>query len=400
MFDRQGEQTLKAAVSRYPIVTLTGPRQSGKTTLVRAAFSDYTYVSLELPDEREFAAKDPKGFLAQFDGPVILDEVQRVPDLFSYIQVLTDERHRPGQFILTGSHNFLLMQQISQSLAGRCAVLHLLPLSLSELEGRQPIAPHMLGHRLSIMKRVGRRPPRLAELLFTGLYPRIHDQRLPAREWLSNYYQTYLERDVRNALNVGDLETFRRFAQLCAGRNGQLLNYSALASECGVTHTTARRWLSILEASFLIALLRPHHRNFGKRIVKTPKLYFLDTGLLCMLLNIRTAEELHHHSARGALFEAFVFAELYKNFMHSGESPPLYFWRDVSGHEIDLLLDWGDQLVPIDVTSSQTLSGETFRALRFWRTLRRQPKAPAALVYGGEQAVQREDVMVYPWCDL
>lgn len=400
MLKRQLTQTLKTAASHYPVVTLTGPRQSGKTTLVRASFGDYAYVSLELPDEREFALNDPKGFLAQFDGPVIFDEAQRAPALFSYIQVLTDERRRPGQFILTGSHNFLLMQQVSQSLAGRCAVLHLLPLSLSELEGRHPIAPHMVGHRHSIMRREGRPPPRLVELLFAGLYPRIHDQRLPAREWLSNYYQTYLERDVRNVLNIGDLETFRRFVQLCAGRNGQLLNYSALASDCGVTHTTARRWLSVLEASFLVALLRPYHRNFGKRIVKTPKLYFLDTGLLCMLLNIRAAEELHHHSARGALFEAFVFAELYKNFVHRGEAPPLYFWRDVSGHEIDLLLDWGDQMLPIDVTSSQTLSGEAFRALRFWKHLRRQPDAPGALVYAGAEALRREGVTVYPWCAL
>ena len=260
----------------------------------------------------------------------------------------------------------------------------------------------MLGHRLSVQQREGRRPPALTELLFAGLYPRIHDQRLPAREWLSNYYQTYLERDVRNVLNVGDLETFRRFVQLCAGRNGQLLNYSGLASDCGVTHTTARRWLSVLEASFVIVLLRPYHRNFGKRIVKTPKLYFLDTGLACMLLNIRTSEELHHHSARGALFEAFVFAELYKNFVHRGEPlpPPLYFWRDVSGHEIDLLLDWGDEVLPIDVTASQTLAGEAFRALRFWKSLRHHVHAPAALVYAGEQAVQREGTIVYPWCDL
>lgn len=400
LFKRELAGKLKSAASQYPVVTLTGPRQSGKTTLVRDVFRDYVYVSLELPDERAFALDDPKGFLAQFDGPVILDEAQRAPALFSYIQVLVDERRRPGQFILTGSHNFLLMQQISQSLAGRCAVLHLLPLSLSELEGRQSIAPHMLGHRLSLSQRHGHAPPPLTELLFKGLYPRIYDQRLNAREWLSNYYQTYLERDVRNLLNVGDLETFRRFVQLCAGRNGQLLNYSSLASDCGVTHSTAKRWLSVLEASFLVVLLRPYHRNFGKRLVKAPKLYFLDTGLLCMLLNIRATEELHHHSARGALFEAFVLAELYKNFVHRGEQPPLYFWRDVSGHEIDLLLDFGDQILPIDVTASQTLSGETFRALRFWKDLRRQPDAPAALVYAGERAVRRDGVTIYPWCDL
>ena len=396
MIERALAPKLRVAATQFPVVTVTGPRQSGKTTLVKAVFRDYRYVSLEPPDVREFAVEDPRSFLAQFDGPVILDEVQRAPDLFSYIQVLVDEHQDwTGRFILTGSHNFLLLQGLSQSLAGRCAVLHLLPLSLSELRGREAFPLDALGRSLPRDPE----PPAagLMETLFTGFYPRIHDKHLPPRDWLAGYYQTYVERDVRNVLNVGDIETFGRFMRLCAGRCGQLLNLSSLGSDCGVSHVTVKRWLSVLEASFIIVLLRPHHRNFGKRLVKSPKLYFLDTGLLCYLLQVHAQEKLFHRAERGAVFESFVVSEFYKSFMHQGEQPRLHFWRDTAGHEVDIVIDRGAELIPVEVKSAQTVASGFFDGLAHWRKLTGGEAAPLALVYGGDRALSRSGVCVYPW---
>lgn len=395
MIQRTLSEKLRSAAEQFPVVTLTGPRQSGKTTLVRNEFSHYEYVSLELPDQRSFAIEDPKGFLNRFKGPVILDEIQRVPDLFSYIQVIVDERKQPGQFILTGSQNFLLMQSITQSLAGRCAVLHLLPFSLSELFERTPILLDMVGKELP----GNMAPPAqsLENLLFSGFYPRIHDQKLSPRDWLGSYYQTYVERDVRNVLSVGDLEAFGRFVRLCAGRNGQLLNLSGLASDCGITHTTAKRWISVLEASFIAVLLRPYHKNFGKRLIKSPKLFFLDSGLLCYLLGIQSPEDVYHHASRGNIFEGFVVSELYKNFYHRGEQPGLFFWRDSAGHEINILIEIGGELIPLETKSAQTIASDFFELFRYWRTLTGKPDEPAALVYGGKEGFRREGVVVYPW---
>lgn len=396
MIKRTLAAKLKRAAAQFPVVTVTGPRQSGKTTLVEAVFKRHDYVSLELPDQRNFAIEDPRGFLGQFRGPVVLDEVQRAPDLFSYIQVIVDERRgRAGQFILTGSQNFLLLQSISQSLAGRCAVLHLLPFSLSELTGRKSISPGSLGRTVPA-KPV---PPKrgLMETLFAGFYPRIHDKGLPPRDWLGSYYQTYVERDVRSILNVGDLETFGRFIRLCAGRAGQLLNLSGLASDCGVSHMTAKRWLSVLEASFIITLLRPHHRNLGKRLIKSPKLHFLDTGMMCYLLQILSPDEILHRAERGAIFESFVVSELLKSFVHRGEQPSLYFWRDAAGHEIDVIIDVRNRSIPLEIKSAQTVASDFFYTLGYWRKLSGEPKAPAALVYGGDQSLKRSGVTVYPW---
>ncbi len=400
MIQRTLAAKLKEAARGFPVVSVTGPRQSGKTTLVRAVFPDHAYVSLELPDQRQFALEDPRGFLGQFDRPVILDEVQRTPDLFSYIQVLVDDHPgRTGWFILTGSQNFLLMERVSQSLAGRCAVLHLLPFSLAELTGGVPLFLDTLG--TEVPKARLRAPDRgLFETLFTGFYPRIHDRGLAPRDWLASYYQTYLERDVRAVLNVGDLETFGWFVRLCAGRTGQLLNLSGLASDCGVSHVTARRWISVLEASFIVTLLRPHHENFGKRLIKRPKLYFLDTGLLCYLLQIRSADELFHRAERGAVFESYVIAELYKNFLHRGEPPGLYFWRDAAGHEVDVVIDLGARRIPVEIKSGQTVVPGFFDSLRYWRRVSGRPEAPAALFYGGDQAYRRAGVVVLPWFAL
>jgi uncharacterized protein len=398
MFHRDLSNRICSAANQYPIISLTGPRQSGKTTLVRDIFSGYDYVSLEDPDERAYALEDPRGFLGRFSSNnVILDEVQRTPELFSYIQTIVDGEDRAGQFILTGSQNFLLLEQISQSLAGRCAIFHLFPLSYSELKQRQGIMIAQIGKMIEN----DQSEDNLYDMMFRGFFPRIHHQNLEPQEWLRNYYRTYIERDVRQILNIGDIETFGRFMKLCAGRNSQLLNLTSLATDAGITHTTAKRWLSILEAGFLVMLLRPHHRNFNKRLIKSPKLYFLDTGLLCYLLGIRQPKELFTHSARGAIFEGFVIMEFYKKYMNQAQDPSMYFWRDSTGHEVDLLIEKHSSLVPVEIKSGETISSDCFRGLNYWRELAtNKPSGPAALVYAGSQSYVRNNIAVYSWSCL
>jgi uncharacterized protein len=398
VIQRALEPVLRRAAKQYPIVTLTGPRQSGKTTLARATFPNHAYASLEDPDQRAFAIADPRGFLGQFRGPVILDEAQRAPDLFSYIQTAVDRDAANGRYVLTGSQSFLLMQNVSQSLAGRAAILHLLPFAGSELQGRPPLSLKTLGR--ATPSHVAAKMPDLMDVLFTGFYPAIHDRGLAPQDWLANYYRTYVERDVRELLNVGDLEAFGRFIRLCAGRNGQLLNLSSLATDCGISQPTARRWISVLEASFLVLLLRPHHRNFRKRLVKSPKLYFLDTGLLAYLLRIRSPDELRTHSSRGAIFESLVVSELAKNAIHRGEEPNLTFWRDSVGHEVDVILDRGAELVPVEIKSGETLAEDAFAGLRYWLDLAETPDAPAAVIYGGGDSFRRSGVVATSWADL
>ncbi|MFQ5424270.1 MAG: ATP-binding protein [Phycisphaerae bacterium] len=400
MIPRHLSRALKAAARDFPVVTVTGPRQSGKTTLVRAAFPRHRYASLEDPDVRGFAMEDPRGFLDQFRGKAVLDEIQRTPDLFSYIQGIVDRTDRPGQFVLSGSQNFLLLHRISQTLAGRCAVLRLLPFSRSELV-RRPIRNIVESFRTrrTAASTAKQGPARLFETLFAGGYPRIHDKGLKPQKWLGNYYQTYIERDVRDLLNVGDIEGFGRFVRLCAGRSGQLLNASSLAADAGVSHTTVRRWLSILEASFVIHLLRPHHRNFNKRLVKSPKLYFLDTGLLCYLLRVQDAEALVSHAARGAIFETWVVSEALKNFYHRGMEPDIHFWRDSGGHEVDLLIDEGERQIPVEIKSGQTIASDFFDGIHYWRHLAGRPNSAAGLVHGGDASYKRRGVSVLPWSD-
>ncbi len=379
---RSAESRLLEFAAGYPVLVVTGPRQSGKSTLVRHAFSDLSYVSLEDPDQREFADSDPRGFLARFHEGVILDEAQRCPALFSYIQTRVDERQQPGQFILTGSQQFGLLSGVTQSLAGRSALITLLPLAREEL------------------LRAGKASSNLDETLFQGAYPPIYDRALDPHPWYGNYVHTYLERDVRQLINIQDLGAFQRFLRLCAARTGQLLNLSSLANDCGITHNTAKAWISVLEASYIVHLLAPHHRNFSKRLVKTPKLYFLDIGLAVWLLGIQNLDQLSIHPQRGSLFESWVITELLKSRYNAGEMSNLYFWRDRSGHEVDVLIDHGTHLSPMEVKSGQTLNRDYFKGLEFWKKLAGEVAGQPWLVYGGNESQTRSGIRILPWNDF
>jgi uncharacterized protein len=387
MLDFVIERTLRAPLlalaERYPVVTLTGPRQSGKTTLCRAAFPDKPYLSLEPPDEREFARTDPRGFLARVPDGSVIDEVQRVPELLSYLQQIVDARPRPGAFVLTGSQHFGLVDAVAQTLAGRTALLQLLPLALDEV------------------RRFPQPADRLGDVLWAGGYPRIYDQHLPAHEWLGNYVATYVERDVRQVLRVADLVTFQTFLRLCAGRTGQLLNVSGLGADCGITQPTARSWLSVLEASYVVFRLPALHTNVRKRLVRAPKLYFHDTGLLCYLLGIRTPEQLDSHPLRGAVFECWVVSEILKYHLHRGATPTLHFYRDRQGHEVDLLVERGNDLVAVEAKSGRTIAPDAFEALGRFRTVGATPAAQRdVVVYGGDETQARSAGDLLAWTDI
>lgn len=372
---------LLAAARQQVVVGVTGPRQAGKTTLVRSCFPDHAYLNLEDPELLTFAQRDPKGFLAR-DGGMILDEVQRVPALLSVIQTIVDVDPRPGRFILTGSQVYALSAAISQSLAGRISLINLLPFSLGELAA------------------AGRVPERLDTLLITGGYPPLYDRDLPPRYWLADYITTYLERDVRQVLEIRDLAAFQRFVTLCAGWVGQLVNMSSLAADAGVSVNTAKSWLGVLQTSGLICLVQPHHRNFRKRLVKTPKLHWLDSGLCCRLLAIQDADHLATHPARGAIFESWVFSELLKGRYQRGESANLFFWRNHVGEEVDLLADHGQTLLPIECKSGATIAGDWLNGLSRWVALAGAESEPPVLVHGGTSAGLREGVHLIPWRDI
>ena len=376
-----GESVLRRG-REYPVVSITGPRQSGKTTLAKMLFPDHTYISLERPDYREQAEEDPNRFLRSFGDGVILDEVQRAPDLFSYIQVIVDEQPHPGRFVLSGSQNFLLLEKISQSLAGRVAIFRLPPFSFTELQTSR------FAH------------DDLDTYLFSGTYPPVYDRGYEPRPWYMDYIQTYIERDVRSVRRVTDLSLFQKFLGLCAGRVGQLLNLNGLATECGISHNTARDWMSVLEASYLVFRLQPYHVNFNKRIVKQPKLYFFDSGLLCALLGLQTAEQLGQHYLRGGIFESFVISELVKARWVAGLAGNGTFWRDRHGHEVDFLHQDADGALPIEIKSGETIRQSMFAGLDYWSKLTGADADTGYLVYGGRENQHRSKGRVLGWRSL
>lgn len=381
MIKRTLTPKLTDLAQKFQVITLTGPRQSGKTTLVRAAFPSLAYVSLEEPDIRQIALTDPRGFLANYPAGAILDEIQNTPELFSYIQTIVDN-DRNVQFILTGSSNFLLMEKISQTLAGRTAILHLLPFSFSELANS--------AHAFD----------KYETLIFNGQYPRIYDRDILPVDFYPAYIQTYVERDVRMMKNIGNINAFIQFIQLCAGRTGQLLNYSSLASDAGISPNTAKSWISILEASYILYRLQPYHRNFNKRLVKSPKLYFYDTGVACSLLGIREESQVNLHYLKGALFENLIINEFIKQSFHRGERRYPYFWQDSRGKEIDCLLVDGETILPVEIKSGKTMSNSYFENLGYWRKLADIPEDAGYVVYGGEQSMRTSLGTFVSWRQL
>ncbi len=383
MIPRRVGPKLRALARRFPVVTVTGPRQAGKTTLCRALFPRHLYVSLEAPDTREYATHDPRGFLAGLARGAVIDEVQRAPGLLSYLQEEVDARPRRGRFVLTGSANLGLLAGVSQTLAGRTGLLTLLPFGHEELRG------------------FPRAPRDLDATLWSGAFPAVFDRGIPVPDWFSAYLATYVERDVRQLLNVADLQSFQAFVRLCAGRVGQIVNLASLGSDCGITHNTARSWLSVLEASYVALRLPPWHANIGKRLIKTPKLYFVDTGLLCALLGIRAPGQLAQHPLRGAVFENWVVTEILKSRFHRALRADLYFFRSRSGLEVDVVVDSGAVLLATEIKAGRTIASDFFSSLeqlqRILAPSRTRRTVRTRLVYGGDLAQRRAGAEVVPW---
>jgi uncharacterized protein len=378
MIPRTLEDKLKEVAKKYPVVLLTGPRQSGKTTLCRRVFPKKDYVSFENPDVREFAQSDPKGLLEKYPQGAVFDEIQRVPELLSYIQGIVDERNKEGMYILTGSQNILLLKSVQQSLAGRVAILKLLPFSYHE------IASLVEGFSLD-------------KILYTGGFPRIFDKKLNPTETMRNYVESYVERDVRQIINVKNLSSFQRFLKLCAGRIGQILSLSSIGNDAGVSHTTVREWLSVLQASYIVYLLPAYYRNFNKRIVKSPKLFFYDVGLAAYLLGIDGPQYVSRDSLRGNLFENFVLIEMLKHFWAQARQAPLYYFRDNVGNEVDLLLAQGDRVVGVEFKAGQTINSEWFKSLEYLKKVMGDNVIARAVVYGGQESQKRTAFSIYSY---
>lgn len=381
MITRDAQIKLKQLGKSFKAIAVVGSRQSGKTTLVKTLFGDKPYFSLENPDIRNFAIDDPRGFLKTIENGAILDEVQRTPQLFSYLQEILDNTSEKGKFILTGSNNFLLQQNISQTLAGRVGYFNLLPFSIKELINSNLI------------------PKIDEELIFKGFYPPIYDQVIEPADWYPNYIRTYIERDVRQIKNISDLLVFEKFIKLLAGRTSQELNFSSLSVEVGVDIKTIQAWIGILESSFIIYLLKPHHKNFNKIIVKRPKIYFYDTALVCSLLGITKWEQLVNYPLKGALFETMVMSEMIKKRANEGKQINLYYWRDKTGHEVDLIVDDAGELLPVEIKAGKTINNEFLKTLKYWNTLSKGNKS--VLLYGGEQQQQRTDgTLITNWRNI
>lgn len=378
MLNRIAAASLKKVAAMFPAVCVTGPRQSGKTTLCRMVFGDKPYLSFEDPDTRERFQADPRGFLAKYDSGAIFDEAQRCPELFSYLQGMIDNSPKMGRFILTGSQQFHLTSEISQSLAGRAFTLELLPFCCAELEVETLL------------------PPTLNEVLLKGLYPPIFDRPAEPTLWYSAYVRNYVERDVRALLNIQNLDTFQRFIRLLAARVGQLINLSELGIAAGVNHNTVKAWISVLEASYIVFTIRPFHTNFSTRLVKTSKIYFFDPGLLCWLLSIRDVDQLDLHPMRGGIFESFVCAELLKCRWNALNENNLFFWRDRSGHEVDLILDHGLHHTPVEIKSGKTFQTRFLEPMKKWKAVSGSPDTPI-LIYGGDEDFVQNDCEVLSW---
>jgi predicted AAA+ superfamily ATPase len=379
MIPRLAAVALRRLLAGFPVVTVTGPRQSGKTTLVRAVIGSKPYISLETPAEREFAQSAPHDFLRRFPDGAVIDEAQRAPALLSELQGVLDSDGRMGLFVLTGSHNLSLLAGVSQSLAGRNGILELLPLSLAELRPEKLV------------------PPSIDEILLKGFYPALYARPVDPYDWLQSYIVTYAERDARQLRAIEDLNAFQRFLRLTAARTGQLLNMASLASDCGVAERTARNWLSVLETCYLIHYVRPHLSNFGKRLVKMPKLYFLDAALAAALLGIQTPQQISAHPLKGALFETMVVNEFLKARRNAGRRDQLYFWRDNIGTEVDLVLEQGQELAGIEIKAGSRVASDATASLRKWQKYAAGVKTHLGVVYGGEEVYEREGVSMLPW---
>ena len=368
---------LKRSAKEYSVTALLGPRQSGKTTLAKKAFPNKTYISMEDLDNRDFSLKDPRGFLQTYSSGTIIDEVQRVPHLLSYLQTKVDKDKKKGQFILTGSNQFLLEEKLTQSLAGRVSLLRLLPLSLKELPSQKK--------------------QDLSKLLLTGFYPQLHTEKIKVSHWQDNYIDSYVNKDVRLIKNISNLDQFNTFLKMIAGRVGQLVNFQSLANDCGLSQNTAKSWMSVLESGFIIKKLAPYYKNFNKRLIKSPKIFFYDTGLLCRLLSIKNPSEINTHALKGFIFENFIFIELLKHFFNQGEKAPVYFWRDKKGFEIDFLIE-GKVLKLIEVKSGQTLSQDFFKNINYFKKISTYKTKPY-LIYSGTKKQIQQQTKVLSWKD-
>lgn len=374
------EKVLEAS-AEFQVIAIVGPRQSGKTTLTQMAFPRHKYLSLEDHDVRALALADPRKFLTEYptEFGLILDEIQHAPLLLSYMQTIVDREKKKGFFIVTGSQNFLVDEAITQTLAGRMAVLTLLPLSIEELK-----EAHLL-------------PDTVETYAYKGSYPNLYAENVSIERLYTNYIRLYVERDVRQIKNVSDLNTFQRFMKLCAGRTGQILNLTSLGNDCGINYNTAKSWISLLEASYIVFLLYPYYKNFGKRIIKSPKLYFFDTGIACSLLNIRSPQELSDHYLRGGLVESLIISDLLKQQHNQDRKPTLYFWRDSTGNEIDCIVDEPKFPVPIEIKAGKTIASDFFKEITYWNDLSKSPQAPTFLIYGGNDNQSWPQANVVSW---